>query len=56
MMVVHVASDAFVGTVAQAVTFWYMLITGQQQFGFSSYCININLKLFVTIYSVAMGQ
>jgi hypothetical protein len=24
MMVVHVASDAFVGTVAQAVTFWHM--------------------------------
>ncbi len=55
MMVVHVASDAFVGTVAQAVTFmayaqvkvevagWIYHLAGQQQFGFSSYCININL-------------
>jgi hypothetical protein len=24
MMVIHIASDAFMGTVAQAVTFWHM--------------------------------
>jgi hypothetical protein len=63
MMAVHAASDAFVGTVAQAVTFWHIYtskvevvgwiyhFSGQQQFGFCSYCVSSTYICLFNLFS-----